>query len=185
MLAFPVIGEPLSDGVVALRPSTERDIPEILIAYQEDRHLHECLGQRRPPSGAQLGSAFERAARLWEDGTRAELTILEPGADVCVGQVFVHKLEWEHGRGELGIWVAPGVRGRGCATAALRLTARWLFEYAGLLRVALLTEPENPAMLGAAAAAGFMREGVLRSYGEERGRRVDLVVLSLLASDLS
>ena len=35
-------------------------------------------------------------------------------------------------------------------------------------------------MIARRAAAGFAREGVLRGYARERGRRVDCVVLSLL-----
>jgi RimJ/RimL family protein N-acetyltransferase len=39
-------------------------------------------------------------------------------------------------------------------------------------------------MLGAARAAGFQFEGILRGYQRERGARVDCAVLSLVRSDL-
>ena len=39
MSSFPLIAEPLTDGEVVLRDNAERDIPEILIAHQDDpRH---------------------------------------------------------------------------------------------------------------------------------------------------
>ena len=61
MPAIPELAEPLEDGSVALRLAAERDIPEILLAYQDDPQLHERLGQRRPPSGAELGRVAEEA----------------------------------------------------------------------------------------------------------------------------
>ena len=48
----------------------------------------------------------------------------------------------------------------------------------------MLTEPDNAAMLAAAKAAGLIEEGVLRAYVNERDRRLDLTILSLLPADL-
>jgi RimJ/RimL family protein N-acetyltransferase len=184
MPLFPDLPERLTDGVVALRFSAERDIPEILIAYQDDRALHLRLGQERPPSGANLGSRFERAEAERAAGACVELTILEPGSDVCRGQIYTPEVDWHHGRGEVGMWVAPQVRGRGLAPRALTLTSRWLIEQCGLERLQVLTEPENEAMLATARAAGYRDEGVLRGYTRERGTRVDCAILSLLPADL-
>ena len=44
--------------------------------------------------------------------------------------------------------------------------------------------PENVAALRLAERAGFRREGVLRSYWEIDGARLDVVVLSLIPSDV-
>jgi RimJ/RimL family protein N-acetyltransferase len=82
------------------------------------------------------------------------------------------------------MWLAPQARGQGYAARALPLAARWLFDACGLARLELLTDPDNGAMVQAAQTAGFVREGVLRAYRIEQGRRVDMVVLSLLPSDL-
>jgi len=185
MPAIPDLRDRLSDGVVELRAISDWDIPEILIAHQDDPRLHLELGLDRPPSGAQLGAEVERAGAERAAGTRVALTIVEPGDDDCRGRFDAHNFRWEHARAELGIWVAPGLRGRGVARRALRLGAGWLFDACGLERLALLTEPENQAMRRAALAAGFVEEGILRSYGRERGRRIDLVSLSLLPSDLA
>jgi RimJ/RimL family protein N-acetyltransferase len=54
-----------------------------------------------------------------------------------------------------------------------------------LQRLAVLTEPANQAMQRSAEAAGFVREGVMRQYERERDGRADIVLLSLLPSDLS
>jgi RimJ/RimL family protein N-acetyltransferase len=186
MRSFPLLTDPLTDGRVALRDYAERDIPEILIAYQDDRELHRLIGDERPPTGAELGSRAEREPAARAAGERATLTILEPGSDTCRGQLRGHPVDWDHGRAELGVWVAPQVRGHGLARGALRLAAGWLLADCGLARVELLTEPGNAAMLHAGQAAGFAREGVLREYLRVRGRskRVDVVVMSMLPGDL-
>jgi RimJ/RimL family protein N-acetyltransferase len=174
----------LSDDQVELRLAAERDIPEVLIAFQDDPEMHLRLGLEKPPSGAQLGSRSEEAEQARESGRYVELTILEPGSDACRGRVNVHKIEWAHRRAEVGVWLAPQVRGRGLAPRALRLAAGWMFSACGIERFEVQTDPENEAMLRAASAAGFVREGVLRSYLLERGARVDVVMFSLLPSDL-
>jgi [ribosomal protein S5]-alanine N-acetyltransferase len=184
MPAFDDLVEPLRGELVALRFVSERDIPETLIAHQDDPQLHVQLGEDRPPSGAELGRRAELAAAERAAGVRAALAILTDDSEDCCGQIDVHGVDWEHERASLGIWVAPGSRRKGLARAALRLAADWLFSANGLRRVQLLTEPGNEPMLRAARAAGFTEEGVLRSYGRERGGRVDLVVLSLIPADL-
>jgi RimJ/RimL family protein N-acetyltransferase len=184
MPAFPRHDEPLSDERVAIRYGAERDIPEILIAHQDDPELHLRRGIARPPSAAELGRQAERAAAERMAGTNVTLTILEPGSDDCRGQLYVHNVDWDHGRAELGIWLAPQFRNQGLARHALRLATRWLLGPCELQRLQILTELDNEPMLRAARAAGFRDEGVLRAYTRERGTRIDAVVLSLLPSDL-
>lgn len=184
MFAIPALTEPITDGVVSLRPAAERDIPEILIAHQDDPELFIRLGEERPPSGAELGRRSERAEAEREAGTRVGLTIVEPGSDVCVGQVSTHRIDPINARAALGVWLAPQARGRGFAPRALSLTARWLFESCHLERLEIVTEPDNRAMIASARTAGFEFEGVLRGYARERGQRVDLAIMSLLPADL-
>ena len=64
----------------------ERDIPEVLIAYQDDRELHLRMGVERPPSGAELGRLAERAEIDRAAGRAVTLTIIGRGSDVCLGR---------------------------------------------------------------------------------------------------
>ncbi len=184
MPKIPPLAPPIAEGHVCLRDATERDIPEILLAHEHDPEMYARLGLPRPPSGAELGREMDQSQAERAEGERARLTILELGSDNCRGRVLVHNVDWETARAELGLWVAPELRGRGLGSAALRLAARWLFEVCGLQRVQALTEPANGPMLRAAAGAGFVHEGVLRAYHRERAGRRDMAMLSLLPSDL-
>jgi len=183
MPAIPEPTEPLSDGHVSLRLSAERDIPEILIAHQDDPRLAASLGLEHPPSGAQLGREIEEAPASRAAGAAVSLTIVEPGADECRGQVRADRFDWEHAHADLGIWVAPDARGRGVGSHALALGAAWLIDACSLERVQLLAPPDNEPAIRAALAAGFAREGTLRSHTVRGGARIDLAVLSRVASD--
>jgi RimJ/RimL family protein N-acetyltransferase len=184
MPSFPELKDPLAADDVALRFASERDIPEILIAYQDDPELHLRMGQSRPPSAAELGRFAERAEPDRIAGARLTLSVLERGSDVCRGQVHVEQVDWDGARAELRIWLAPQSRGKGLARSALSLAGGWLLRSCGLERVQILADPENEAVIAAAESAGFVREGVLHGYARGRGARVDAVVLSLLPGDL-
>jgi ribosomal-protein-alanine N-acetyltransferase len=184
MPSFPALTESVTGPAVQLRFAAERDIPEILIAHQDDPELYRRLGIRRPPSGAELGRRVEQEPADRAAGTGAWLTVVVAGTDDCIGQLDVHAVDWDHGRAEVALWMAPAQRGRGLGTEALRLAGRWLLVDCGLERVQLVVGPDNDRMRRAALAAGFSDEGRLRSYLKEHGRRADVTMLSLVAADL-
>jgi RimJ/RimL family protein N-acetyltransferase len=183
MPSIPELERLLTDGRVELRDAAERDIPEILIAHQDDPALHERLGLRRSPTGADLGREMEEESGERAAGAGARLTILESGSDEFRGRVRVHHVDWGQARAELAVWVVPQARGRGLAAASLRLASRWLFD-CGLQRIGILTEPGNRAMLATARSAGFVEEGLLRRYYLDSGGRRDMISFSLLPADL-
>ena len=140
---MPSIPEPpdrISDELVELRPIAQWDIPEVLIAHQDDPELHRRLGLSRPPTGAQLGSEVddEPARRLSGDGVK--LAIVEPGGNDCRGRVEVSGIDWEQGSATVRVWVAPQLRGRGYEQRAAELAGQWLRSSVGLseLSVSLL-----------------------------------------------
>jgi RimJ/RimL family protein N-acetyltransferase len=140
---MPSIPEPpdrIGDELVELRPIAEWDIPEVLIAHQDDRELHRRLDLSRPPTGAQLGSEVDDAAALRQAGAGVKLTIVEPGSNDCRGRVEVDDIDWERGSARVRVWVAPQLRGRGYEQRAAELAARWLQSSVGLgeLTVSLL-----------------------------------------------
>ena len=184
MPAIPTCREPLQRRRGRAAPAAERDIPEILIAYQDDPELHLQAGPGAAPERRRAGAAggarprTERAA-----GTRLTLTIVEPGADVCRGQVYVHDVDWDNA----GPSSRSGWRRR--SAAAAWPARRWASPPPGCSPPRRsrgsrsLADPDNEPMIRAARAAGFVEEGVLRGYYREGGGRVDATVLSLLPRD--
>jgi RimJ/RimL family protein N-acetyltransferase len=180
----------LTDDRVALRLAQDRDIPEILIAHQDDRSLAPALGLPRPPRGAELGRRVETSAAQRAAGEELWLTVTAAGSDECRGQLELTSVDPEHRSGVLTLWIAPLDRRRGLGAAALALAGRWLLTDGGLARVALLAPPGNAALRGAAQRAGYHAEGILRGEALGAGAiggaggRVDIEVHSLVVADL-
>jgi [ribosomal protein S5]-alanine N-acetyltransferase len=165
----------LTDGVVVIRPPNERDLDAIERGIR-DPDVIRSLG-RLTLSAAEVLD-LNRARR--REGTAATFAIC--GADDgCIGHVFVNLSS--AGRGSIGYWLLPEARGQGFATRAVRLVSGWALRELGLARLQLLAEPSNEASQRVAERSGFTREGVLRSYTELDGRRLDYVMFSLLPSD--
>lgn len=85
----------------------------------------------------------------------------------------------------MGYWVAGSGRGRGVARAALCAVSSWGLERLGIPRLELHVEPWNVSSWKAAEGAGFVREGLLRSWQDIGGERRDMYLYSNLLTDLA
>jgi ribosomal-protein-alanine N-acetyltransferase len=168
--------ETLTDGTVVVRPIDQRDLAAIGEAAR-DPDIARRFGLARRSPGEYLDAYVDALGA----GDGAAFAICDETGG-CLGQVLVELRD--AGRADIGYWVLPGARGRGRATSALRLVSRWALAQPGVARLQLWAVPENIPSQRVAEGAGFRREGVLRSYGEVGGRRVDAVFYSLLPSDV-
>ncbi len=149
MPSIPEPPERIIDPLIELRPIAEWDIPEVLIAYQDDPELHRQLGLSRPPTGAQLGSEVDNAQATHKAGTGVKLTIVEPGSNDCRGRVEVSEIDWERGSATLRVWVVTQRRGRGYEARAAELAAEWLRASVGLRELhRRLARPVAPPLWG-------------------------------------
>ena len=85
---------------------------------------------------------------------------------------------------EVGYWVAPQQRRRGAASRAVQLLTGWAFGALGIVRVQLMADLRNLASQAVAHHCGFQREGVLRSFEDRLGSRIDYVMFSRLEDDV-
>ena len=172
---------PLSDGDVTLRAWRDTDVGA-LAALMDDRAIGRWT---RAPSPYEERHAIEWLAThstMLRRRTELPLAITDASSGELLGSVSIRFPE--EGRGEFGYLLGAKARGRGRATAALRLLARWAFEDLGMQRLEVLVQPDNEPSLALAERVGFRREGVLRSYTVIAGRRVDMVVLGMLPGEL-
>jgi RimJ/RimL family protein N-acetyltransferase len=128
MPAIPEPPERFGDDLIELREIAEWDIPEVLIAFQDDRDLHERIGMAKPPTAAQLGREVEQEQQERLAGRALKLTIVEPGRNDCCGRVDIDRFDWDTGSAAMRVWGAPQVRGRGYEQRAAELASRWLFD---------------------------------------------------------
>jgi RimJ/RimL family protein N-acetyltransferase len=120
----------------------------------------------------------------WAAGTGNSLAVTDATTGELLGAVKLDISDAEDGIAEIGYWVAPGARGRGIATQATGVVARWAFGALGIARLEWYAEVGNDVSRRVAEKAGFTVEGVLRDRVRGRdGSRADAWIGSLLADD--
>jgi len=172
----------LTDGVVAVRPMRTGDAA----AWHAERIDPEAIRWSTTPDPPDLAETQRRAtgvAARWLAGTEARFAIIEGGA--YAGHISLRMTEPEIGIGEVGYALHPAFRGHGLMFRALRLVTHWALIEVGLARVEAGVGTTNAASLRTAEAAGFRREGILRQALPGAAGRYDIVVLSMLRSDLT
>jgi RimJ/RimL family protein N-acetyltransferase len=175
---------PLADDVVLLRPWREADVPNMVLAFSDP--VMQRFSWRTTPyteTDARDYLAEQEEARLRGDELNFAL-VEQHDQDVVLGAVSLYEVRLDQGCAAVGYWLAPEARGRGGATHAVRLLARWAFAELGLARLELTCSPDNEASQHVAERCGFSREGLLRSHVPFKGARRDSVIYSLLPGEL-
>jgi RimJ/RimL family protein N-acetyltransferase len=174
----------LRDEVVALRPWRESDVPANFAAFSDPTVQRFSYARAEPYTEADALAYVIDAAGGWQAGTGAEFACVAPDDDAAIlGGASVYDIDAGQARAGVGYWLAPHGRGRGIATRAIRLLARWAFDDLAIARLQITCGPDNLASQRVAERAGFTREGVLRSHYPFKGGRRDTVVFSLLPGD--
>ncbi|WP_345633047.1 GNAT family N-acetyltransferase [Rugosimonospora acidiphila] len=177
-------GGELTDGVVLIRPLVAGDTGDMFALMS----LPESVRTTVPPvvpDPVGVRRRCEQSQGEWIAGERARMTIRDAATGTFAGNIGLH---WTGpGMDELlvGYALARPYRGRGYATRATKLVARWALTEVGAPRLLSGTAPENVASQRVLERAGFQREGYERSRlpGADGGR-IDNVSFGLLPRDL-
>lgn len=106
------------------------------------------------PDGARRWICGDSQRR--ERGLALDLVISPVVGDLVWGEVGLRGFDMAVGRAEIGWWLAPDLRRRGLASAAVALLADWaLAPPLGLRQVWARVATDNVASSRVAAAAGF------------------------------
>jgi RimJ/RimL family protein N-acetyltransferase len=146
---------PLSDGVVALRPFSQADVPS-LVDICQDPDIARFTTVPSPYGEAEAWAFLQRVSDGLGDASQVTQAVVEVAAPgVLLGSVGLHAIHWELGAAEVGYLLAAPARGRGLATRAVALIVAWAFETLGLERLDLRAMDANAASRAVAARAGF------------------------------
>jgi [ribosomal protein S5]-alanine N-acetyltransferase len=177
------VPDPLTDGVVALRPLRAADAPAFAQAFSDDPELGVAIGVEEDPGEDAFLERLPRGATAAAQGEYVEFAIADHETDEFCGIVVLLSFDWRHLRCEVGLWLAPRARGRGLARRAVGLSLDWVFDSLEFRRVELTTLPENEATVRLAEDLGFRQEGLLRQRNFERGRTLDVLWFGLLREE--
>lgn len=173
----------LEDELVRVRPLREEDAGPYVAAFHDDPRLGLMAGFETDPDEESLRRKLPEIAEHARLGSWVQLAIASPEDDSFLGDLILHHVDWRRQEAEIGFWLVPAARGRGLATGAARLLLSWVLRETALHRIVIRTLPENAPALALAERLGFTREGLVREYAVERGRRVSLEQWSLLATN--
>ena len=168
----------LRDEDLLLRPPTDADVPALVAACQDPDLARFIPGFPSPYSDGDARAWL--TSRSHAEASRTFL-IVDASSGALYGAIEVRVGE----TGSIGYWIAKEARGRGIATRATQLLARWAVTDGGVERLELTTHPENIPSQRVAEKAGFTREGILRGHTRFKEGRRDSVMYSLLPSDLN
>jgi RimJ/RimL family protein N-acetyltransferase len=173
----PDLPRSLADGVVALRPWRDSDVPA-LVAALEDPEISHWVDRIPFPYTEADARAFV--------ATDGGFAITDAASGELLGACGIHWAQAGQRVAAVGYWVRREQRGRGVATRATRLVAGWVLGELAFERLELRADPLNEGSCRVAEGAGFVLDGTLRSvrYNARQLRRIDLRVYSLLRSEL-
>jgi RimJ/RimL family protein N-acetyltransferase len=172
---------------LVLRAWTESDIDAITEACQDpdiQRYVPVPTPYTRHDAEVYVREALPAGVAA---GTDVVFGVFDAQSGRPVAAVGLHRMKQLDspcgGVGEIGYWAAPGTRGLGYTTEAVREVCRWGFAEFGLARIEWLALAGNEGSWRVVEKAGFVREGTLRSYLIQRGVRRDAWIGSLLREE--
>ncbi len=163
---------PLGDEEIVLRTFGEGDV-EALTAALQDPEIPRWTGV---PSPYTRGHAIQFVTSWPEEAGELSLAIRDANDGRPLGAIGV-RLHDDGRAAELGYWVAAEARGRGVASRAIGLVARWARAELAVERVDVYVDPGNAASMRAAEKAGLERAPGLHER-DFRGGRALFVRLS-------
>ncbi len=186
MLGVPRIR--LEDGATAIRPTSLRDLEELVALRRANReHTAPWEPVRDDAFYTAAGQRIELDldAQAWASGSAYPFSVLDAGdGDRLVGRVALANVvrgAWQNAT--LGYWIDAGVGGRGHATRAVGLVLRFAFEHAHLHRVQPAVIPRNAASLRVVERNGFRHEGRAERYLQINGVWEDHEIFALTTEE--
>jgi RimJ/RimL family protein N-acetyltransferase len=176
----------LSDGKIMIRMLRAEDIvAEYEAVCESITEVSAWMAWCHPGYTIEETTAFVMSReQAWKTDTDYGFGIFDAGTGKFLGGVGLNFINRVHNCANLGYWVRSSCTGRGVASSAARLAARYGLEHLGFQRVEILAAVGNLPSQRAAEKAGAVREGVLRKRLLVKGQPQDAVLYSLVAEDL-
>ncbi|RAS81080.1 GNAT family N-acetyltransferase [Priestia endophytica] len=122
---------------------------------------------------------------LTQRGKGHHFTLVTEESKDIIGTCGFHEWNHDHHRAEIGYELSRDYWGHGYMKEALHILLHTGLHQYGLKRIEAKIDPHNHRSRYLLESLGFQKEGVLRSYEELKGRRVDLELYSLLKEEFT
>ena len=97
------------------------------------------------------------------------------------GVISLHTISIDNHRAEIGYWMREQMRGKGIATAAVKMLTGYGLDTLGFKRIEAAVDLDNTASQKLLISAGYEREGVLQQrVTRSNGNQIDMVIFAAL-----
>jgi ribosomal-protein-serine acetyltransferase len=168
----------LTDGVITLRRPSEADAP---VLARLVRASHTEVSRFLP--FAHAGYSADEALGWIRAADDEDRWVITDEVGSIVGTCGLNRFSELNRFANLGYWIATAATGRGAASRAVVLLARYGFEHRDLERVEISMSVENDASRRVAEKAGATYEGTRRKMLRLHGRQHDAHTYSLVRGD--
>ena len=176
----------LTDGSLMLRPYQLSDSEPLYQAVRES--LPELLPwmpwAHADYSLKESQKWIESCARSWAKGKEYNFVILDARDGSLLGGCGLNQVKRRARFANLGYWVSSKYTGKGIATTAALLVARFGFNALGLTRIEVGAAATNFASQRVAEKIGAVRQGIQKRKIAFRDKVYDRVVFLLTPKDL-
>jgi RimJ/RimL family protein N-acetyltransferase len=174
----------LQNELVILRRCVSEDADGLFKAIREStEELSPWLAWCHPDYQlSETQQWISQQMEFWDQGKEYSFTIRNQ-REHLVGCCGLNHLKPEDKVANLGYWVRSGNTGKGYATAATELLARFAFDQLDARRVEIVAAVGNIPSQRVAERAGAKREGVLRNRLFLQEKSHDGIMYSLVPED--
>jgi ribosomal-protein-serine acetyltransferase len=176
----------LTDGKIILRPYRSDDVKRLYEAIRESiKELSPWLPfAHERYSIKESNDWVKKRPKDWKKGAVYDFAIFDASDGVLLGGCGLNAVDKINRCANLGYWVRTSRRGKGVATAATILLAKWGFEALKMVRIEVLVATGNERSLRVAEKARAKREGILRNRLNIRDTFHDAVMHSLIPGEV-
>lgn len=175
-----------SDGTILLRrwsAESSKDLAALRSAAT-DPYIVQIEYMPSPFTERAALDWIARKDARWTTDQGFDFAIVHIESGDTIGGISVNRRHIP-GLAEIGSWIIPEWRGKKMVSRANRLMSEWtLTGPTGVERLEAMVEPEVIAPQKVWEGLGFTKEGLLRSYIAVGERRGDVIIYSMLRSEV-
>lgn len=120
---------------------------------------------------------------LWREKTGIWWKIVDRDTAESLGACGMNYYQSAHEKAEIGYWLLPQYWKKGIMPEVIPVMTGHLFSHWRLHRLEAVIEEGNDSSIGLAEKLGFQFEGMMRDAEIKNGKRICLLMYSLLATD--
>jgi ribosomal-protein-serine acetyltransferase len=176
----------LADARILVRPLAPDDVASLYAAIRESidtvgRWMSWCHPDY---SVREAEEWIARCERNWEAKADREFGIFDAKSNEVLGCAGINQFNCVNNFANLGYWVRTSRVGRGVASAAVLLLAKFAFGELKLSRIEIVTQVDNVASRRVAEKVGCQFEGIARNRLLFKDQPYDAALYSLIPSDI-